>query len=94
MLRLFSPVPDKDHKKYRSPYKRPSQIRHFHTGFGPNVADPCGIIIIVETSHSRDPQTGASGGKVYWTGWRARFITWLIGKLLPSPEVWNVTRAK
>lgn len=85
MLRLFHPIPVKGKKPAR-------QVRHFHFGFGPSVADPAGLIDIVETSSERDPQTNEAMLQVWWGGWRARFIVWLIGKLLPTPTSWLDTQ--
>lgn len=61
-----------------------SKIRHLHIGFGnPCVADPEGLVRIVETSTARDPITREAVGRIDWVGWRASLVVWIINKLLP-----------
>lgn len=59
-------------------------IRHLHIGFGePCVADPMGMVQIIETGNRRDPVSHEAINKRYWTGWRAKLLNKLVNWLLP-----------
>jgi hypothetical protein len=64
-------------------YKAP---RIFSVVETPNVADPMGLYPLIEFN-DRDRVEGVMPRSRWWSGWRAKLIVWLIGFLLPVPDL-------
>jgi hypothetical protein len=52
----------------------------------PNISDPTGRYPLIEFNNN-DRVEGVMPRNQPWSGWRAKFIVWLIRRLLPVPDL-------